>query len=128
MWRARSADPQGMTCRASFGIGAAARAACGLALALMLAGCSVVDVIDNLGEPTTPGNSAPSPDSAANPQPGAPGDSNARATLRAYYERERTAEKKEADPNNPIVRCKSQGQTQFIRKYDCEVRGGQVLS
>ena len=93
----------------------------------ILAGCSVVEVIDNLGEPTTPGgekiekpSNAPAPDSGQN--------GNARAKLRAYYERERSSSAKDADPDNPIVRCMVRGKSQNLRKYDCEIRGGRALS
>ena len=50
------------------------------------------------------------------------GAQSAREKLDAYYNREpRTVEQ---DPNDPIVPCRLSGNTLFMRKSDCVLRGG----
>jgi len=100
-----------------------------MACVLAFAGCSVIDVVANLGEPTTPGGEKieEKVDPASAPLMSSGPGGNARAKLRAYYERERSSSSKDADPNNPIVRCNAQGKTHFVRKQDCEIRGGRIV-
>ena len=53
---------------------------------------------------------------------GGGGAQSAREKLNEYYNRE--SRKVEHDPNDPIVPCRLRGQTQYMRKNDCMLRGG----
>ena len=35
---------------------------------------------------------------------------------------------KEPDPSNVVVQCAIDGRTEFTRKFDCQTRGGRVIS
>lgn len=89
-------------------------------------GCPVVEVINDIGKPISPTPAAEEPSAEVVPDGTAP-EGNAQAKLKAYYNR-KPRRKAEADPNNPIVQCRTKSGTQFVRKYDCELRGGRVAS
>jgi hypothetical protein len=98
-----------------------------LALSVLLlgitgTGCSVIEEIDKIGKDTKP---APAKAEPADALPAVPDGSN-QAKLRAYYNRR--PKQVEEDPDNPIVTCRLSGSTQFMRKYDCTLRGGRVVS
>lgn len=58
------------------------------------------------------------------PEDAGSGAQSARQKLDEYYNRE--PRKVEQDPNDPIVPCRVQGSTQFMRNSDCELRGGRT--
>lgn len=88
-----------------------------------LVGCSVVDEIDGIGkDPKKEAAAKPSPD-ASDGMPAVPEGSN-QAKLRAYYNR--SAKPAQDDPENPIVKCRLAGTEQYMRLYDCELRGGRT--
>jgi len=93
-----------------------------LLAALLVSGCSVVEVIDNIGKDMGP--PAKKTEEKTDELPAVPDGSN-QAKLRAYYNRK--PKEVEEDPNDPIVNCKTSSGTQFMRKYDCALRGGRVV-
>ena len=93
-----------------------------LALCLLAApGCFVFEEMDNAGKPP---KSAGAPAAKTAAAPSETGGS-ARAKLQAYYNR-KPRQRPEHDPADPIVRCSSGGKLQFMRKQECELRGGEV--
>ena len=95
-----------------------------LVLALLLApGCFVFDELDGKGS-TAAGSR---PGQAAKTQSAEPvaSSSNAREKLQAYYNR-RPRRRVEEDPTDPIVGCLSGGRVEFMRKHQCELRGGRI--
>jgi len=103
-----------------------ASAGFGASLALLSAltgatGCSILEEIDNIGSDTK--SEVPASNTAEAQLSPAPDGSN-RAKLRAYYNRK--SKIVEEDPDNPIVNCRLAGGLQFMRKYDCTLRGGRV--
>jgi hypothetical protein len=88
-------------------------------LAALCSGCSIWDEIG--------GPSAPEPKKAAGGSEAATGTPQARLQqLRDQYQRD--AKPAEVDADNVIVRCSTNGATQFMRKYDCQLRGGRISS
>jgi hypothetical protein len=87
-------------------------------------GCSVLEVIDGIGGPSEPEKSeaaATSEDAAAE------SGGTSQEKLRAYYDRQRRKNRAEPeDPDNPIVSCRLSSGTQFLRRHDCDLRGGQM--
>jgi hypothetical protein len=93
-------------------------------LALLVApGCFVLDELDGKG--TTAGGSAASKTAKTQAAVEPMDTSSGRAKLQAYYNR-KSRRQVDEDPNDPIVRCLSGGSVQFMRKYQCELRGGQI--
>jgi hypothetical protein len=90
---------------------------------LMAPGCFVFDELDGKG--VTGGG--PKPSKAAKTQTAEPvaSSSNAREKLQAYYNR-RPRRRVEEDPSDPIVGCLSGGRVEFMRKHQCELRGGRI--
>jgi len=84
-------------------------------------GCSVIDVIDNLGS-DMPGAKKKTAVKAETTTPSQEGG-GAKSKLQAYYNRKPKRSAPE-DPDNPIIRCKSSSGTQYLRKHDCDLRGG----
>jgi hypothetical protein len=93
---------------------------------LISGGCSVLEVIDGIGKDSKPPKPTAKDSASADPALPPVPEGSAKAKLRAYYNR-KPAKAVEEDPNNPIVRCGLQSGTQFMRKYDCDLRGGRSL-
>jgi hypothetical protein len=79
-------------------------------------GCSVWETVSGIGDGYVKKTEEPEAAKAA-----APGNTP-QAKLKAYYNRE--PKKVEKDPNNPIVTCTVRGSTSFLRRDDCQLRGG----
>lgn len=94
-----------------------------LVASLTVAGCSVLETIDDIGKDPKAEAKAAADKAAADALPAAPDGSN-QAKLRAYYNRR--PKRVEEDPDDPIVSCRLSTGTQFMRKKDCTVRGGRV--
>ena len=94
-----------------------------LLLALPLCtGCEIVDVVANLGNGYA---DKPKKEAPVAAKPSGQQNSTAHAKLKAYYNR-RTKEAAPEDPSNPIVPCQTGSGTQFLRRHDCELRGGRA--
>jgi len=88
-----------------------------------LLGCSVVDEINDIGKDPKKEAAAKPSAAASDALPAVPEGSN-QAKLRAYYNRR--AKPTQDDPDNPIVKCRLSGGEQYMRLYDCELRGGRT--
>jgi hypothetical protein len=93
---------------------------------LATTGCSVLEVIDDIGKDSKPAKPAKKQAAPGDPSLPAVPEGSAKAKLRDYYNR-KPAEPVEEDPDNPIVRCALPTGTQFMRKHDCTLRGGRTL-
>ena len=110
----------------------ARRAVPALALALCLAalptlgGCSIVEVIDNIGKDPKAEAAAKQKQAEADAAAAAPAGGSGRDKLRAYYNR-KPAKQVVEDPNNPIVTCRLPTGKHFMRKQECVQRGGRAV-
>jgi hypothetical protein len=86
-------------------------------------GCSVLEVIDGMGAPDEPKKSK---ETATAEDGWAESGGNSQDKLRAYYDRQRRKKAEPDDPDNPIVSCRLRSGTQFLRRHDCDLRGGQI--
>jgi hypothetical protein len=104
-----------------------------LAVALANSGCFVLDEIEKGQElmathsPDTPASASGQAESAEKPQ-------TPRERLAEYYAKQRAKAKSRAEktasadaPGDAVGSCKVGGSTQFMRRSDCELRGGTFL-
>ncbi len=106
--------------------------ACALAAA-PLSGCFVLDEIDKgmeIMEAHTPQDQKKKAKSETGLRPGGGGGHlGARRRLAEYYAEQRAKaprRSKSTDPEDQMVRCNIGAATHFMRKRDCDVRGGRV--
>ena len=105
--------------------------ACALAAA-PLSGCFVLDEIDKgmeMMEAHTPRDQKKKDPAADLRRGGGGGHLGARQRLADYYAEQRAKAAPRStsrDPKGQMVRCNIGGATHFMRKLDCEVRGGRV--
>jgi hypothetical protein len=99
-----------------------------LLTALMCSGCFVVDEIEAGREIMEAHNPNSEPEKAKEGSPGAP--QTARQRLADYYAEQRakaSSGSRDTDAADEVGRCRIGGSTEFLRRSDCQVRGGTFL-
>jgi hypothetical protein len=102
-----------------------------LLAALLCSGCFIIDEIEAgqaIMQAHSP-DSEPQKETGSATRPGG-GAKSARQRLAEYYAKQRakasTASKSE-EPGDVAGRCRIRGSTQFLRRSDCQLRGGTFL-
>ncbi len=104
-----------------------------VASAALCWGCFVFDELDQgekVMEQLGPGKNAarkqqPAP-AVRETEPAKPSGPGALERLQAWWDQATAPEPVRRDPSDVIVRCRIDGSAQFMRKSDCQLRGGQV--
>ena len=106
-----------------------------LAACTLLSGCFILDELDNaealMNESSKGARAKEKAEEAAAaraPRPGPKGadDAGLMDRVSGYWNKATAPAPKPQDPENVLVRCELPGGTQFMRKYDCQLRGGRL--
>lgn len=102
-----------------------------LLAALLCSGCFVIDEIE-AGQAIMKAHSPDSEPEAEKSDAARPsgGTQTARQRLAEYYAKQRakaSTASKSTDPGDAVGRCRIRGSTEFLRRSDCQLRGGTFL-
>jgi len=106
------------------------KAAIVLIVALLCSGCFVVDEIEEGRKIMAAHSPNPEPEAEKSPTRASGGTKSARQRLAEYYAEQRAKAARSAestDPADAVGRCRIRGTTHFLRRSDCQVRGGTFL-